>query len=177
MPCRLIKEETQPGVTEMKVERKLALAPQNWMPQGKSWVKIRNADSFNVGDTLEGDGFTVRVLEIRGESVRLDRLLSRREAAEVVNSRVEVSPEIWTGHFMKEWDTFWKRDQEEGLPEGMDAYWDMVPQLPSFKLETITEDVLHEAIRGLKTVSMRHQTCRNRPTYLQPTGGPPPECP
>lgn len=56
---------------------------------------------------------------------------------------------------MKEWDAFWNRDHEEGLPEGMDRYLNMVPQLPSFELETITGDVLHEAIRGLKTISMR----------------------
>ena len=84
MPCRLIKEETQPSVTEMMVDRKFALAPQNWLPQGKSWIKVRNVDSFSVDDELQGDGFKVRVLEIRDQSVRLDRLLSRREAAEVV---------------------------------------------------------------------------------------------
>ena len=155
LPCRLIKEETQPSVTEMTVERKFALSPQAWMPQGKSWVKIRNTDNFKVGDVLKGEGFTVSVLEIRGESVRLDRLMSRREAAEVALTKVEVSPQIWTGHFMKEWDAFWNRDHEEGLPEGMDRYLNMVPQLPSFELETITGDVLHEAIRGLKTISMR----------------------
>ena len=155
LPCRLVKEETQPGVTEMMVERRFALAPQGWMPQGKSWIKVRNVDCFRVGDEFEGDGFTVRSLEIRDESVRLDRLLSRREAAEVVNSHVEVSPAIWTGHFMKEWDTFWNRDQDEGSAEGMDRYLDLVSQLPPFELDTLTGEVLHAAIRGLKTVSMR----------------------
>ena len=37
------------------------------------------------------------------------------------SSRVEVSPAIWTGHFMKEWDTFWSRDHDDGSTEGMDA--------------------------------------------------------
>jgi len=139
LPCRLIKEETQPSVTEMTVERKFALSPQAWMPQGKSWVKIRNTDNFKVGDVLKGEGFTVSVLEIRGESVRLDRLMSRREAAEVALTRVEVSPQIWTGHFMKEWDAFWNRDHEEGLPEGMDRYLNMVPSCHPSNLKQLLE--------------------------------------
>ena len=102
---------------------------------------------FSVGDVVEGEGFSVQILEIRDEAVRLDRLIPRREAAEVANVKVEVSLEIWTGHFVPEWDT---------STDEMEMYLDMVPlQLPSFEMERIIGDVLHEASRGLKTVSVR----------------------
>ena len=155
LPCRVVKEETQPMVTEMKVSYALQLIPQPWLPHGKAWVKVSNTTDFVVGDSLSWDGITVTIQEIQADTVRLDRLVSRREAANLECSKVEVSPVIWTGRFVKAWDTFWNRDSVDPFDQDMVKYVDMVTQLPSFELETITEEVLYDAVRGLKTTSMR----------------------
>lgn len=106
LPCRLVKEETQPLVTEMQIRHQLSLMPQGWMPGGKAWVKISNADVFCVGDTLETEAIEARVLEKVPGAVRLDRLVSRREAVELTCTKVEVNPEKWTAHFVGAWETY-----------------------------------------------------------------------
>lgn len=155
LPCKLIKEETQPIVTEMKIQQRLELSPQRWLPGGKAWIKVKNTAELSVGDSFSCGEVTTQIMETNNEAVRLDRLVSRREAMDFVHTKVEVDPIKWTGHFMESWENFWQRDQEHIADADMQVYIDMVPQLPEFQLEPITGAVLHEAIRGLKKVSMR----------------------
>ena len=155
LPCRLMRDESQPMVTEMKTRRTLALAPQAWLPYGKTWVKVRNGSEFNLGDVFSHDDLQIQILEKVDDSIRLDRAVSRGEASRMYIEKVEVQPEIWTGHFVEAWEQYWNRDDDHGISEEMQRYVDMVPQLPGFQLEPITGEVLYDAIRGLKTASMR----------------------
>ena len=130
LPCRLVKEETQPIVTEMKIQKRLDLSPQRWMPGDKAWIKVKNPTELSVGNQFSVGDVETQIMEIARDAVRLDRLVSRREAMELVHTEVEVDPVKWTGHFMQSWETFWQRDLEHDQIDDMQVYLDMVPQLP-----------------------------------------------
>ena len=107
LPCRLVKEETQPIVTEMKIQKRLDLSPQRWMPGGKAWIKVKNPTELSVGNQFSVGDVETQSMEIARDAVRLDRLVPQGGHGVIVHTEVEVDPVKWTGHFMQSWETFW----------------------------------------------------------------------
>ena len=44
-----------PFVLELRMNVAVRLAPQQWLPCGKAWLKLKNGDQFKPGDQLDGD--------------------------------------------------------------------------------------------------------------------------
>ena len=116
-------------------------------------MKVRNGSEFKLGDVFSYDDLQIQILEKVGDTIRLDRAVSRGEASRMYLEKVEVQPEIWTEHFVEAWEQYWNRDDDHGISEEMQRYVNMVPQLPGFQLEPITGEVLYDAIRGLKLLA------------------------
>lgn len=90
LPCRLIREEAPPAVSEVALSVRVKLAPQQWLPVGKSWIKVFNAGEFAEGDKLlDREGTEVQVCEVTSDAIRLGRLVSRCEAASLERTWVE----------------------------------------------------------------------------------------
>ena len=94
LPFRLMKEPQAPEVLEMSITIPVKLAPQSWLPFGKSWLKVRNADDFQVGDRLVGD-VEVNVLAVQCPYISISAAVSRKTAASLVKAWVEADPEVW----------------------------------------------------------------------------------
>ena len=93
LPCRLIREEAPPAVSELELTARVKLVPQPWLPVGKSWIKVANSAEFAAGDTLlDKDGHAIQVCEVTGDALRLDRLVSRGQAAGLEKTWVECKP-------------------------------------------------------------------------------------
>ena len=69
----------------MSIKVAVKLAPQGWLPFGKSWLKLRNAEEFKVGDALVGD-VQVKVLAVQRPYISISAAVSRKSAASLVKS-------------------------------------------------------------------------------------------
>ena len=103
---RCLKERALPPVRSLKVVEELKLAPQRWLPTGKSWFHVVNHFAFKVGDMLEGEDFTVKLLEKQGDSLHVDKLLTRRQAAHLCKTFVTSDPDVWAPHFLSKCPIF-----------------------------------------------------------------------
>ena len=157
LPCRLIREEAPPAVSELELTARVKLAPQSWLPVGKSWIKVVNASEFAAGDTLlDKEGTKVHVCEVAVDAIRLDRLVSRCQAAGLEKTWVECNPTKWVPSFFKEWSAFWNRDVEDsGVPVEAQPYLDLVPESPGIELAPLNSRDLCDTVGELKAKSMR----------------------
>lgn len=149
LPFRLLKEPQAPEVLEMSIKVAVKLAPQGWLPFGKSWLKLRNAEEFKVGDTLVGDvqvKVTSRFPLLSPENLR--RLW--------LSHWVEADPAVvWVPHFLHRWE----RDVDEEIPSGAQFYLDQVPHvapvsaLPLDLFYELWSKVLHKSkVNSMKGV-------------------------
>ena len=99
-PFRLLREQQQPPVLEMRVRTQLPLKPQRWMADGRQWIHVRNVSAVKVGDELCGSA-DCKVLEVQGDAIGVDTRLSRREAAGLERVQVSLDPNVWAGAFFK----------------------------------------------------------------------------
>ena len=101
-----LREQALPQVRSLRVVEELKRSPQRWLPTGKSWFHVANHFAFSVGDTLHGEDFQVRVLDKQGDSLHVDRMLSRRQAAHLTKNFVTSDPEVWAPHFLSNWSKY-----------------------------------------------------------------------
>ena len=104
------------------------LAPQQWLPCGKAWLKLKNADQFKPGDQLDGDQ-KVSVVSVQAPYISISAAISRRTAASLYKSWVEADPSVWAPHFLEQWNVYWQRDDSDDLPAGSQEFLDMVSQV------------------------------------------------
>ena len=53
LPFRLLKEPQAPEVLELRMSVTVRLAPQQWLPGGKAWIKVLNPQDFVAGDLFD----------------------------------------------------------------------------------------------------------------------------
>ena len=95
---RLIKDRPHPPVLEMEVCSSVKLRPQRWLPDGKQWIQLLPGHGFQVGDCLSGK-IDCKVVEVMDTSIRLDRKVSRTEAASLAKTEVSLDPAVWSHSF------------------------------------------------------------------------------
>ena len=129
-PFSLGQGAKKPPVVDMTVQIPVKLAPQRWSQAGKAWIKVLNPQDFPIGCALSGDRLSVEVLTRNEDFLQVNRLLTRREASSLFRSFVSAEPEVWSSHFLEQWNTFWNRPQvsTESIGEVIRA----LPQIPPF---------------------------------------------
>ena len=108
---RLIKDRPHPPVLEMEVCSSVKLRPQRWLPDGKQWIQLLPGHGFQVGDCLSGK-IDCKVVEVMDTSIRLDRKVSRTEAASLAKTEVSLDPAVWSHSFFAGWSEFWQREND-----------------------------------------------------------------
>lgn len=108
---RLIKDRPHPPVLEMEVCSSVKLRPQRWLPDGKQWIQLLPGHGFQVGDCLSGK-LDCEVVEVMDTSIRLDRKVSRTEAASLAKTEVSLDPAVWSHSFFAGWSEFWQRESD-----------------------------------------------------------------
>ena len=151
---KLLREQPHPPVMEMKVRTEVLLAPQRWLPDGKQWIRVRNAADFHTGDQLEGR-VQCQVMEVQEDALRLDNRVSRQEAASLERVEISLDPAVWTKAFFRGWSNYWQRDGEqfEGAP-----WKNLLAVLPPdavSRLEDVTFQDWQSALGRAKAASMR----------------------
>lgn len=154
LPFRLMKEPQAPEVLEMSITRPVKLAPQSWLPFGKSWLKLRNADDFQAGDRLVGD-VEVKVLAVQSPYISISAAVSRKTAASLVKQWVEADPDVWAPHFLAKWESYWKRDEVGALPADALTYLEKVPQVEGVSVEPLDYSLWLQVLQHSKAHSMR----------------------
>ena len=151
---RLIKDRPHPPVMEMEVSFPVQLRPQRWLPDGKQWIQVQDGHGFQVGDCLSGK-IDCTVVEVLGPSLRLDRKVSRSEAASLVKTVVSLDPAVWSHSFFEGWSEFWQREQDFGD----DCPWaDLLSRAPDkeqVSLPPISFTDWRSALSRAKVASMR----------------------
>ena len=151
---RLIKDRPHPPVLEMEVCKKVCLQPQRWIPDGKQWIQVFPGHGFVVGDRLVGE-VECEVLEVHDAYLRLDRKVSRREAASLEKVFVSLDPAVWSQSFFQGWSEFWQREEEfEGSAPWRELL-DMVPGDVEHTLPPLTFGDWSRALSKAKSTSMR----------------------
>ena len=130
------------------------MAPQGWLPFGKSWLKVKNADDFQVGDRLVGD-VEVKVLAVQCPYISISAAVSRKTAASLVKEWVEADPEVWAPHFLAKWETYWKRDAVGELPAGSMAYLEKVAQVEEVSVAPLDYSLWLQVLQHSKANSMK----------------------
>jgi len=149
-----MKEPQAPEVLEMSITRPVKLAPQSWLPFGKSWLKLRNADDFQAGDRLVGD-VEVKVLAVQSPYISISAAVSRKTAASLVKQWVEADPDVWAPHFLAKWESYWKRDEVGALPADALTYLEKVPQVEGVSVEPLDYSLWLQVLQHSKAHSMR----------------------
>ena len=90
LPFRLMREPQAPEVLELQMKVVVKLAPQKWLPCGKSWLKLLNADEFRPGDQLIGD-CSLQVVAVQAPYISVSQAISRRTAASLSKSWIVVT--------------------------------------------------------------------------------------
>eukprot|EP00435_Cladocopium_sp_Y103_P008435 s1164_g2.t1 len=151
---RLLREQAHPPVMEMRVRTPVRLAPQRWLPDGKQWIQVQDVTGFQTGDCLEGTS-ECRILEVQGNSLRLDVRLSRKEAAGLEKVEVSLDPEVWSRSFFQGWSAYWQRESEEAA----DAPWRQLlytlPSVEASPLDPVGFSDWKYALGRAKASSMR----------------------
>ncbi len=154
VPFALLRDQQLPPVRELSISVEVKLAPQKWSPVGKAWIGIRNPQDFTVGDTLYTGDLQVNVQSITDSKLQVDHLLSRRQAVALRKNFVTADPNVWCPNFLSEWDTFWKRDdQETSLDFG--PYLNLLPNFPERSLPPLSLEDWKFALKSAKSSSMR----------------------
>ena len=151
---RCLKERALPQVRSLKVVEELKLAPQRWLPTGKSWFHVVNHFAFNVGDMLEGEDFTVKLLEKQGDSLHVDKLLTRRQAAHLCKTFVTSDPDVWAPHFLSKWSDFWNRDDPNEVRTEHVPFLEAMEATPEVDFGPLTLSHWHQALRTSKSSTM-----------------------
>ena len=151
---KLLREQPHPPVMEMKVRTEVLLAPQRWLPDGKQWIRVRNAADFHIGDQLEGR-VQCQVMEVQEAALKLNNRVSRQEAASLERVEISLDPAVWTRAFFRGWSNYWQRDGEqfEGAP-----WKNLLAVLPPdavSRLEDVTFQDWQSALGRAKAASMR----------------------
>eukprot|EP00438_Fugacium_kawagutii_P028727 Skav229627 [mRNA] locus=scaffold649:9656:14851:+ [translate_table: standard] len=150
---KLLRDKPLPPVQDLCLSVPLLLAPQQWAPTGKAWIKVRNLSDFRPGDHLTGGGTTVEILEICHDSVLLSQRLSRRQAIELSKTVHTADPDVWVPEFLKQWEQFWQREES---PSGSDIDH-IVSRLPSHQVDLgpLSLEVWEATLRMSNTSTMR----------------------
>ena len=137
----------------MTIQMPVRLAPQRWNPAGKAWIKVLNSQDFPVGCTLLGDQLCVCVVSKVEDSLQVDRLLTRKEASSLFRSFVSAEPEVWSSHFLEQWNTFWNRPQvaQESISEIVQA----MPQIPPIPFQPLCLCDWRKALKSARKRTMR----------------------
>ena len=151
---RCLKERALPPVRSLKVVEELKLAPQRWLPTGKSWFHVVNHFAFKVGDMLEGEDFTVKLLEKQGDSLHVDKLLTRRQAAHLCKTFVTSDPDVWAPHFLSKWSDFWNRDDPNDVRTEHVPFLEAMEATPEVDFGPLTLSHWHQALRTSKSSTM-----------------------
>ena len=153
LPFRLVRDPKKPPVVDMTVQIPVKLAPQRWSQAGKAWIKVLNPQDFPIGCTLLGDRLSVEVLTQSEDFIQVNRLLSRREASSLFRSFVSAEPEVWSSHFLGQWNTFWNRPQvsTESIGEVIQA----LPQTPPILHQPLCLSDWHRALKSARKRTMR----------------------
>ena len=154
LPFRLMRESQAPEVLELQMKVTVKLAPQKWLPCGKAWLKLLNAEDFRPGDELVGD-CCLQVVAVQAPYISVSQAISRRTAASLSKSWIEADPSVWSQHVFDQWNVFWQRDAETAMPPGSQAYVDMVPQVPSAPLVPLDFPLWTRVLKSSKPTSMR----------------------
>ena len=154
LPFRLMREPQAPEVLELRMNVAVRLAPQQWLPCGKAWLKLKNADQFKPGDQLDGDQ-KVSVVSVQAPYISISAAISRRTAASLYKSWVEADPSVWAPHFLEQWNVYWQRDDSDDLPAGSQEFLDMVSQVEPSPPKCLDYDIWHRVLRSSKSTSMR----------------------
>ena len=153
LPFRLVKEPQKPPVTDMTIQLPVKLLSQRWSPAGKFWIKVSNPSDFPVGCLLQGDRFQVQVLHTEADYVQVDRLLTRREASQLYRSFVSAEPEVWTEHFLSQWNSFWNRPVVE--QEAIDQVLQSMPHYPPLEFPPLSLEDWRRALKSARKRTMR----------------------
>ena len=78
LPFAMLREKPLPPVTDLRVCLDVKLAPQRWSPVGKAWIQVVNVNDYSIGNILKDEDLEVRVIDIRGQYIQFNRMLSRR---------------------------------------------------------------------------------------------------
>ncbi len=153
LPFRLVRDPKKPPVVDMTVQIPVKLAPQRWSQAGKAWIKVLNPQDFPIGCTLLGDRLSVEVLTQSEDFIQVNRLLTRREASSLFRSFVSAEPEVWSSHFLEQWNTFWNRPQvsTESIGEVIQA----LPQIPPILHQPLCLSDWHRALKSARKRTMR----------------------
>ena len=152
---RCLREQALPQVRSLRVVEELKLSPQRWLPTGKSWFHVANHFAFSVGDTLHGEDFQVRVLDKQGDSLHVDRMLSRRQAAHLTKNFVTSDPEVWAPHFLSNWSKYWNRDEEDEIVREHIPYLETLPSYHEVDFGPLTIAHWRQALKTSKVTTMR----------------------
>eukprot|EP00435_Cladocopium_sp_Y103_P053188 s103_g17.t1 len=151
---RMLREQTHPPVMEMRVRTPVLLAPQRWLPDGKQWIHVRDVTGFQAGDRLEGP-VECAILEVQGNSLRLDTRLSRKEAAGLEKVEVSLDPEVWSRAFFQGWSAYWQRECVSADETPWRQLLETLPPVGEQPLEAISFSEWKHALGRAKTSSMR----------------------
>ena len=117
------------------------------------YIQVRNPDDYPVGCTLCGNDVSVTVISKQAEHLQVDRLLTRKEAASLFRTFVSAEPEIWCGHFLDQWNSFWNRPQveEDSIHEVIQA----MPSFPPVQTKPLSLEDWRSALKSAKKRTMR----------------------
>lgn len=151
---RLLRDPQKPSVSHLVVDTLVQLSPQPWSPYGKATFGVKNALEFAPAHTLLSGNREVQVTSVTPTHISVDRRLTRREAAHLFKSVVSADPEVWAPFFLKQWEQFWQRDQDEEHGDFHEIV-DVVPTIAHQSLVPITFQEWQEALVSAKTSTMR----------------------
>ena len=115
---------------------------------------MQDVSGFKTGDHLEGT-LECTILEVQGNSLRLDTRLSRREAAGLEKVEISLDPQVWSRSFFQGWSAFWQRECEalDDLP--WRPLLQSIPPVDGQPLEAIGFHDWKAALGKAKSSSMR----------------------
>eukprot|EP00435_Cladocopium_sp_Y103_P066155 s840_g28.t1 len=138
----------------MEVCSPVKLQPQRWLPDGKQWIQVFPDHGFDVGDRLVGnvDCDVVKVMET---SIRLDRKVSRKEAASLAKVIASLDPAVWGRFFFTGWSEFWQWEQDFDESEPWKALLEFIPGVEQHLLPPVTFADWSGALAKAKVTTMR----------------------
>ena len=115
---------------------------------------MKEVTGFQVGDRLEG-ALECSILEVQGNSLRLDVRVSRREAASLEKVEVSLDPAVWSHAFFQGWSAYWQREDESFGAMPWRQLLQSVPPVQVRPAEAIGFSEWRAALGKAKTSSMR----------------------
>ena len=115
----VLRDEQPVMPNAFQVVKSFRLLPQRLTIGGSQWVRLSNSNALDSSRPVHYRGLSYRILEVQDKAVKLDRPLVVNAGSSAVTQVSEiVGGEHMAKHAQAVWDTFWKRDVDDGVEDG-----------------------------------------------------------